>query len=76
MAQGLGGLMSITGQPGEGPMRVGIPIADLTAGIFCAQGILVALLERESSGLGQWVQSSLLQARRRSSCWISRPRAG
>ena len=62
IAQGMGGLMSITGVPGEGPMRVGIPVADLTAGIFCAQGILIALLEREVSGLGQWVQSSLLQA--------------
>ena len=62
VAQGLGGLMSITGEPGIGPMRVGIPVADLTAGIFCAQGILVALLEREVSGLGQWVQASLLQA--------------
>ena len=62
IAQGMGGLMSITGAPGEGPMRVGIPVADLTAGIFCAQGILIALLEREVSGQGQWVQSSLLQA--------------
>jgi crotonobetainyl-CoA:carnitine CoA-transferase CaiB-like acyl-CoA transferase len=62
VAQGMGGLMSITGEPGRGPMRVGIPIADLTSGIFCAQGILVALLEREVSGRGQWVQSSLLQA--------------
>jgi formyl-CoA transferase len=62
IAQGMGGLMSITGEPGRGPMRVGIPIADLTAGIFCAYGILVALLEREVSGEGQWVQSSLLQA--------------
>jgi len=62
IAQGLGGLMSITGKPGEGPMRVGIPIADLTAGLYTAQGILVALLEREASGRGQWVQSSLLQA--------------
>jgi formyl-CoA transferase len=62
IAQGLGGLMSITGQPGQGPMRVGIPIADLCAGIFAAQGILVALLEREASGKGQWVQTSLLQA--------------
>ena len=62
IAQGMGGLMSITGTPGEGPMRVGIPVADLTAGIFCAQGILIALLEREVSGEGQWVQSSLLQA--------------
>jgi crotonobetainyl-CoA:carnitine CoA-transferase CaiB-like acyl-CoA transferase len=62
IAQGLGGLMSITGLPGQGPVRVGIPVADLGAGIFCAMGILVALLEREASGEGQWVQSSLLQA--------------
>jgi formyl-CoA transferase len=62
IAQGMGGLMSITGEPGKGPMRVGIPIADLCAGIFCAQGILLALIERERSGKGQWVQSSLLQA--------------
>jgi len=62
IAQGMGGLMSITGEPGRGPMRVGIPIADLTAGLFCAQGILVALLEREASGEGQWIQTSLLQA--------------
>ena len=62
IAQGMGGLMSITGLPGQGPVRVGIPIADLTAGIFCAMGILVALLEREVSGEGQWVQSSLLAA--------------
>ena len=62
IAQGMGGLMSITGKPGGGPMRVGIPIADLTAGLFCAQGIMIALLEREISGQGQWVQTSLLQA--------------
>jgi formyl-CoA transferase len=62
IAQGLGGLMSITGLPGQGPVRVGIPVADLTAGIFCAMGILVALLEREVSGEGQWVQSNLLAA--------------
>ena len=54
--------MSITGVPGEGPMRVGIPIADLCAGLFAAQGIMIALLEREQSGKGQWVQSSLLQS--------------
>ena len=60
IAQGMGGLMSITGLPGQGPVRVGIPVADLTAGLFCAMGILVALLEREVSGEGQWVQSSLL----------------
>ena len=62
IAQGMGGLMSITGKPGEGPMRVGIPVADLCAGLFCAQAILMALLERERSGEGQWVQTSLLQA--------------
>ena len=62
IAQGMGGLMSITGLPGQGPVRVGIPVADLTAGIFAAMGILVALLEREESGEGQWVQSSLLGA--------------
>jgi crotonobetainyl-CoA:carnitine CoA-transferase CaiB-like acyl-CoA transferase len=62
IAQGMGGLMSITGLPGQGPVRVGIPVADLTAGIFCAMGILVALLEREVSGEGQWVHSNLLAA--------------
>src|SRR4051794_21148441 len=62
IAQGMGGLMSITGAPGGGPMRVGIPVADLCAGLFCAIGILTALLEREQSGEGQWVQTSLLQA--------------
>ena len=62
IAQGMGGLMSITGLPGQGPVRVGIPIADLAAGIFCAWGIAVAVVEREKSGKGQWVQSSLLAA--------------
>jgi formyl-CoA transferase len=62
IAQGMGGLMSVTGIPGDGPMRVGIPIADLCAGIFAAQGVLVALLEREASGRGQWLHTSLLEA--------------
>ena len=62
IAQGMGGLMSLTGQPENGPMRVGIPIADLCSGHFCAQGIMAALLEREVSGEGQWVQTSLLEA--------------
>lgn len=62
IAQGMGGLMSITGAPGEGPMRVGIPIADLCGGLFAAQGIFIALLEREESGKGQWIHTSLLQA--------------
>ena len=62
IAQGMGGLMSITGLPGQGPVRVGIPIADLCAGLFCALGILTALHEREVSGEGQWITTSLLQA--------------
>jgi formyl-CoA transferase len=62
IAQGMGGLMSITGEPGRGPMRVGIPVADLSAGLYAALGILVALLERDQSGRGQWVQTSLLEA--------------
>jgi crotonobetainyl-CoA:carnitine CoA-transferase CaiB-like acyl-CoA transferase len=62
IAQGMGGLMSVTGEPGRGPMRVGIPIADLTAGLFAAIGTLTALLEREASGQGQWVHTSLLEA--------------
>lgn len=62
IAQGMGGLMSITGLPGQGPVRVGIPLADLAAGLFCALGILTALLEREQSGEGQWIDTSLLDA--------------
>jgi crotonobetainyl-CoA:carnitine CoA-transferase CaiB-like acyl-CoA transferase len=62
IAQGMGGLMSVTGEPGGGPMRVGIQLADLCAGHFCAMGILTALLEREASGEGQWVQTSLLES--------------
>ncbi|MDH3665912.1 MAG: CoA transferase [Paracoccaceae bacterium] len=62
IAQGMGGLMSITGESGRGPMRVGIPVADLTAGLFAAMGILTALIEREKSGEGQWLHTSLLQA--------------
>jgi len=62
IAQGMGGLMSITGLPGQGPVRVGIPIADLCSGILLAQGILVALIERETTGQGKWVHTSLLEA--------------
>jgi crotonobetainyl-CoA:carnitine CoA-transferase CaiB-like acyl-CoA transferase len=62
IAQGMGGLMSVTGLPGQGPVRVGIPIADLSAGLLTALGIMVALLEREKSKKGQQVTSSLLQA--------------
>jgi crotonobetainyl-CoA:carnitine CoA-transferase CaiB-like acyl-CoA transferase len=62
IAQGMGGLMSVTGKAGEGPMRAGIPLADLCAGHFCAMGILAALLDREACGEGQWVQTSLLES--------------
>jgi len=62
IAQGMGGLMSITGLPGQGPVRVGIPIADLTTGIFLSQAILLALLQREQTGVGQWVHTSLLES--------------
>ncbi len=62
IAQGMGGLMAITGPPGQGPVRTGIAISDSSAGNYCAMGILTALLEREVSGEGQWVRVSLLQA--------------
>ena len=62
IAQGMGGLMSITGIPGQGPVRVGIPIADLTSGLLLAQAIMLALYERERTGKGQWVHTSLLEA--------------
>ncbi len=62
IAQGLSGIMSVTGRPGEGPMRVGCAVADVGAGLLAAIGIMTALLEREQSGEGQWVQSNLLQA--------------
>ncbi|MBO0682498.1 MAG: CoA transferase [Candidatus Dormibacteraeota bacterium] len=62
IAQGMGGLMSVTGFPSTGPTRVGIPVADLAAGLYLAVGILVALHQRERTGEGQWVQTSLLEA--------------
>jgi formyl-CoA transferase len=62
IAQGMGGLMAVTGLPGQGPVRAGIPVADLSAGLFAALGIFIALEERRSSGKGQWVQTSLLSA--------------
>ena len=62
IAQGMSGLMSVTGKPGEGPMRVGAAVTDVAAGMLAALGIMTALLERERSGEGQWVQSNLLQA--------------
>ena len=74
IAQGMGGLMSITGHPGQGPTRVGIAINDTSAGILLANGITLALLARERTGEGQWVHTSLLKAQV-ASCSTSRPRA-
>ncbi|MCH2335078.1 MAG: CoA transferase [Pseudomonadales bacterium] len=62
IVQGMSGLMSITGEPGRGPMRVGIAISDTAAGMFLGQGILLALLDRERTGKGQWVHTSLLES--------------
>lgn len=62
IAQALGGMMSVTGLPGQGPVRAGVPIADLCSGLYAAIGILIALLDRERTGEGQWVKTSLLQA--------------
>ena len=62
IAQGMSGLMSVTGEPGRGPMRVGTAIGDVSAGILAATGVMIALHERQRSGLGQWVQTSLLEA--------------
>jgi len=62
IAQGMGGLMSITGHPGQGPVRVGIAINDTSAGLLLAYAIVVALLDRERTGEGQWVDTSLLEA--------------
>src|SRR5258707_3289017 len=58
----MSGLMWLTGTAESAPLRVGIPIGDLLAGYFCAIGILTALLEREVSGRGQKVETSLLEA--------------
>lgn len=62
IAQGMGGMMSVTGKPGEGPMRVGAAVGDVACGIYTATGVLIALYEREQSGEGQWVQGNLLHS--------------
>ncbi len=62
IVQGMGGLMAITGLPGQGPVRAGIAVADSATGLYCSIGILTALLERDQSGRGQWVQTSLLES--------------
>jgi crotonobetainyl-CoA:carnitine CoA-transferase CaiB-like acyl-CoA transferase len=62
IAQGMGGLMSVTGLPDGGPVRAGIPVADLAAGLYLAVGVLVALHDRSRTGTGRWVQTSLLES--------------
>jgi crotonobetainyl-CoA:carnitine CoA-transferase CaiB-like acyl-CoA transferase len=62
VAQGMTGIMSVTGIPGQGPVRAGVAVTDLMAGAFLAQGLLIALLDREVSGEGRWVQTSLIEA--------------
>lgn len=62
IAQGMGGLMSVTGRPGSEPTRAGIPVSDLAAGLYLAIGVLVALHDRERTGVGRWVRTSLLEA--------------
>lgn len=62
IVQGMGGLMSVTGLPGQGPVRAGLAVADSSSGLYAAIGILIALLEREKSGVGQWVHTSLLHS--------------
>jgi len=62
IVQGLSGLMSVTGHPGGGPVRAGIAISDTAAGMFLGQGILLALLHREHTGVGQWVHTSMLES--------------
>ena len=62
IAQGMGGLMSVTGLPGTEPTRAGIPVSDLAAGLYLAVGVLVALHDRDRTGTGRWVQTSLLES--------------
>lgn len=62
IAQGMSGFMSVTGHDGQGPLRAGAAIGDVSSGLYCSIGILIALLERETSGEGQWIQTSLLEA--------------
>lgn len=62
IAQGLSGLMSVTGPPGSGPWRTGIAVSDTVTGTFLAQAIVAALYARERTGVGQWVHTSLLES--------------
>jgi len=61
IAQGMGGIMSVTGEPGRGPMRVGVAVSDVTAGTLAALGVMMALFQREKTGEGRFVHTSLLE---------------
>jgi len=69
MAQGASGVMSVTGEPGGDPVKCGIPISDLSAGLFCAVGILSALAARERTGRGQYIDTSLWEGALALSIW-------
>jgi crotonobetainyl-CoA:carnitine CoA-transferase CaiB-like acyl-CoA transferase len=71
VAQGLSGLMSITGHPGQSPVKVGVPITDLNAGMYAAYGCLCAYIHRLQTGQGQWVETSLLEAGLAYTAWES-----
>ena len=71
MAQGVSGLMSITGEPGAPPVKVGVPITDLGAGMFALSAILAALYYRSRTGRGQYIDTSLVEAGVALSVWES-----
>ena len=71
IAQGLAGVMSVTGEPGGEPVKCGIPISDLSAGLFCAVAILSAVVARERTGRGQRIDTSLFEAALALSVWES-----
>ena len=62
IAQGMSGLMSVTGEPGRGPMRTGIAVSDVAAGTLLALGIMMALYQRQTTGEGRYVHTSLLES--------------
>jgi crotonobetainyl-CoA:carnitine CoA-transferase CaiB-like acyl-CoA transferase len=69
IAQGMSGVMSVTGEPGGPPAKSGVPISDLSAGLFCAFGILAAYVAREEIGRGQYIDTSLFEGALAFSIW-------
>ena len=69
IAQGLSGVMSVTGEPGGDPVKCGIPIGDLSAGLFCAVAVLSAVIARERTGRGQRIDTSLFEGALALSIW-------